>query len=385
MNNSSQINADKIVSNRKALYGWGLVFIFWTLIGFSATIQTYIHYSIHIDEKNEGFSWFHYLIEVLPPWYYWALITPIIFWISRKFPFERKQSVLLTFLIHLFISVILTIPYLGIAAFFYRISIDLPVTLTGIWQSTLSRIVSRFNFALLTYWAVLGFGFALDYYKQLQKREIQSAKIELELENQLITAKLDVLKMQLHPHFLFNTLNSVSGIMGNNLKGARRMLANLSELLRFNLESSTQQTISLKKEVELLNFYLDIERERFKDNLDVKISVQEETWKYKVPQFILQPLVENAIKHGISNADTKGVIKIDVFKEKEYLAIQIKDNGKGFPKKLKQGIGLRNTIKRLEKLYKVNYEFDLKATKTEGTIVSLKIPLKTAKYNKNNG
>lgn len=353
------------------------VFIFWTFIGLFAVIQSYIHYSIHNQEIDGILTWGRLFLEIIPGWYYWGLITPLVFKLSRRFPFERHQNLLSSSFIHLLLSCVLAIFYLLTNAFFYNVSRHISLYPDSVLNTLLNRMISGFYFAVLTYWAILGVGFAINYYRRFREREVVASRLELhssKLETQLVKTQLEALKMQLHPHFLFNTLHSISALMEDDVKSARRMIARLSELLRFTLDNSQKETVSLREEIDLLNLYLDIERERFKEKLDVKIEIPNDVWEYRVPNFILQPLVENAVKHGLSKNDAKSLISVSAFQNNGHLQITVADNGAGVDEKLQEGIGLRNTRERLERLYGNNYEFNLKNAPNSGVIISMTIP-----------
>lgn len=354
---------------------WLLVFIFWTLIGAIAAVQEYVA----IETRGVEVSFLRILITNLPI-YFWAITTPLIFYLGRRFLLSDKKKWTIILPVHLILGLIFASVYLGIVAVTTEAMRDEPLLWKNIWGYFQYRFGRAFHVSVLTYWAVLGFGFALDFYKRLQIREFQSAKTELELETRLVQANLDSLKMQLNPHFLFNTLNTVSAIMSDDLKGARRMIARLSELLRINLETSNQQKISLKEELDLLNLYLDIERERFKEKLKIKLDVPTEFWECKVPHFILQPLVENAIKHGIANNKTQGIIDISAKNIGSHLQIQVDDNGAGLSLDANSGVGLSNTRERLEKLYGEDFELILTDSKSGGVSVLLKIPFEIGEY-----
>lgn len=364
----------KTISNQSWLI-WLFVFIFWTLIGAIAAVQEYVA----IETRGAAVSLFKIIITNLPI-YFWAVSTPLIFWLGRRFQLSNRKKWAVVFPVHLLISLILAALYLGIVAITNEAMRVEPLEWKFVWGYFQYRFGRAFHVSVLTYWAVLGFGFALDFYKRLQIREFQSAKTELELETQLVQTKLDALKMQLHPHFLFNTLNTISAIMSDDLKGARRMIARLSEILRINLETSHQQKISLKEEIDLLNLYLDIERERFKEKLEISVDVSTKIWECEVPHFILQPLVENAIKHGIANTKTKGIIEISAKQNGDFVQIQIDDNGAGLANNLHQGVGLSNTRERLEKLYGEKFEMNLSNSDKGGVSVLLKIPFEKRNY-----
>ncbi|MEZ5426449.1 MAG: histidine kinase [Pyrinomonadaceae bacterium] len=373
IDNQSLINAAELpnpsTENRLV---WLSVFVFWTMIGAIAAVQEYIA----IETRGAPVSFWRTLITNLPI-YFWAVSTPLVFRAERRFPLgdRRKWGTVLPF--HIIFSLLSAAAYLGLISLVTVALRDEPFSLSAVGDYFRYRFGRAFHVSVLTYWAILGFGFALDFYRQMKTSEVEAARAEQELETRLVQAKLDSLKMQIHPHFLFNTLNTISAIMSDDIKGARRVIARLSELLRLNLESSDRQTIALGKELELLNLYLDIERERFREKLAVSLHAPPETLDCQVPHFILQPLVENAVKHGIANQKEKGRINIDIRQSGNHLRIEIEDNGSGPPETSRRGIGLQNTRERLEKLYRGNYEFALKKSEKGGTRVCLTLPFQT--------
>jgi LytS/YehU family sensor histidine kinase len=192
---------------------------------------------------------------------------------------------------------------------------------------------------------------------------------------------LQALKMQLQPHFLFNTLNAIAALVRKNEnKAATDMLAGLSDLLRLSLENVGAQEISLKQELEFLERYLEIERIRFKDRLQVRMHVAPETLEARVPNLILQPLVENAIRHGIASRSAAGVIEIRAEREGERLRLQIKDNGPGFPgeEPINRGVGLTNAMARLQRLYGAAQSLVFNNAPEGGAVVTLEIPFARA-------
>ncbi|MFN2391712.1 MAG: sensor histidine kinase, partial [Pyrinomonadaceae bacterium] len=219
------------------------------------------------------------------------------------------------------------------------------------------------------------------------EREREMARIALEtsqLETKLAQAQLDALKMQIHPHFLFNTLNSISVLIREDAIAANRMLVRLSELLRAALKSGNSPEISLKDELEFLRGYLEIEQTRFQDRLQVDFDIDKETLAAKVPNLILQPLVENAIKHGIAPLATAGKITIETRRQNGFVELSVSDNGAGLsdPAKESNGIGLKNTRERLEKLYGEKQQFEIASKTGGGFEVKIKIPFRTDDYGK---
>ena len=229
---------------------------------------------------------------------------------------------------------------------------------------------------MLTYWAILGVSLAVDYYRKYRERELRASQ----LETRLAEAQLQVLKMQLHLHFLFNTLHAISTLMHRDVEAAERMLTRLSDLLRHSFESVGVQEVSLKQELEFLDRYVEIEKVRFGDRLAVEISVDPELLDARVPNLILQPLVENAIRHGIASRAAGGRIEIEVRRDNGMLDLEIRDNGPGLPagddgSEGIGGIGLANTRARLKQLYGARHRFELSEAAGGGLAVNLTIPL----------
>ena len=186
--------------------------------------------------------------------------------------------------------------------------------------------------------------------------------------------------MQLHPHFLFNTLNAISELIYRDPESAERMISDLSDLLRMSFENLEIQEIPLKQELEFLEKYLEIELTRFHDRLKVEMHISPDTLDASVPNMILQPLVENAIKHGIGPRSEGGKIDIDALRENGHLALTVRDNGLGVPlgdvENLSEGVGISNTRRRLRHLYGESHSFSLKNEESSGLAVNLVIPYK---------
>src|SRR5262249_40591374 len=184
-----------------------------------------------------------------------------------------------------------------------------------------------------------------------------------QLEARLAQAQLQALKMQLHPHFLFNTLHAISALMRKDVEEADRMITRLSDLLRLTLENVGAQEATLRQELEILGRYLEIEQRRFGDRLQVKMEIEPETLDARAPNLILQPLVENAIRHGIAPRSAPGLIEIRASRAGDKLELQVRDNGVGLPtdhrEPIKEGVGLANTRARLEQLYGAAYRFEV--------------------------
>ncbi|HEV2129507.1 MAG TPA: histidine kinase, partial [Longimicrobiaceae bacterium] len=200
-------------------------------------------------------------------------------------------------------------------------------------------------------------------------------------EGQLTRAQLDVLKMQLHPHFLFNTLNAISALMHRDVPAADRMLARLGDLLRLSLEKAGTQEVTLRDELEFLEPYLEIEQTRFGDRLKVEWTIDSEALDAMVPHLILQPLVENSIRHGIAPRAAPGRIEISAQRSNGSLQLEVRDNGRGLnqgDQMRSTGVGLSNTRARLAQLYDGSHSFEVGGAPEGGVVVAMEIPFRPA-------
>ena len=236
-----------------------------------------------------------------------------------------------------------------------------------------AAFVSCFHLALLTYWCFLGVVQGLDAQQLARTREVQLA----EHRTALVQAQLQNLKDQLQPHFLFNTLNSLASLMHYDVKTADRMLNRLSDLLRISLRESGKDLVTLGQEVASVQAYLDIEKIRFEQRLDVQWSVPAELHASAIPPFILQPLVENAIKYGVAPRAGGGKLSIRAYAEQDALLIEVEDDAPpAQPQQAGFGIGLRNTRSRLEAMYGARQCVEL-LRGAAGTVARIRLPLQT--------
>lgn len=346
---------------------WISIFGVWTLLGVLSAVRIFLGYAY----AGYAVSWQRALVIALADWYSWALLAPAIAWIARRFAIERR-SWLRSVFVHLPASILFSILKMLIES-------RLLEWLDPASAQRYSPLL--FPSVLFTYYAILGTIYALDYYSKYRAHELKSSQ----LQAQLAEAQLQALKMQLHPHFLFNTLHAISSLMRRDIEAAERMIARLSDLLRLTLENVGAQETSLRQELEFLERYLEIEQTRFRDRLEVKMEVEPETLDARVPNLILQPLVENAVRHGIAPRAAPGLIEIFTRREDNKLELQVRDNGTGLPDEkgpgIKEGVGLANTRARLEQLYGADYRFDLRNRENGGLVVSLIIPFRAVKRN----
>lgn len=220
------------------------------------------------------------------------------------------------------------------------------------WTMPLQRIfLTNLDWLLMTYTTVVGFTYALGYYREVQARSVREAQ----LQTSLMEARLKTLEAELHPHFLFNTLHAVSTLLHTKPESADRMISRLSDLLRLTFDRTGAAKVTLQEELEFLQKYLEIEQIRFQDRLTVRYDIDPATLDAEVPRLILQPIVENAIKHGVSPRSGPGLIEVSSSIEGDRLSLQVRDNGVGLSGTARQqfdrGVGLPNTRDRLECLY----------------------------------
>jgi len=235
------------------------------------------------------------------------------------------------------------------------------------------RIFEQLDWSLMVYFGIVGVSHAVAFYHESQHRKLRAAQ----LETQVVEARLKTLEAELHPHFLFNTLHAISTLVHRDPESADRMISRLSDLLRITFDRSGEPKVSLKEEIDFLQKYLDIEQTRFQDRLTVSVHVEPAALDGEVPRMILQPLVENAIKHGIAGRSGGDNVQVTAGLDGERLWMQVRDNGAGLQvrtlKALRTGVGLSNTRARLDCLYGRHYRLEF-SDKHGGLSVLIEIP-----------
>jgi two-component system LytT family sensor kinase len=354
---------------------WLVGFFVWTIIGLSFASRTYLSYV----QSGTATEWQHVYSAYMIDFYLWGAVSPFIFWLSRRFPVERDR-LLSRIIFHFFVALGLnfivmtaacpTLWYLGYP------NLNVYPTLGALLKFTLTSHVMLHQ-SLLVYCGTLIAGHALEYYRQLQEGKTRAA----ELTSQLAQAQLAALKMQIHPHFLFNTLNSIAALLHKDVETADRMIARLSDFLRLTLNSSETSVVRLEQELEFLKTYLEIEKIRFQHRLQVNLKIEPDALDAKLPNLILQPLIENAIRHGIARQTSVGHLNVEARRDADRLLIKIEDNGPGLngskngKRKSGDGVGLSNTRARLEQFYESDFQFEIKNKPNEnGTVVNLNVP-----------
>jgi two-component system, LytTR family, sensor kinase len=320
-------------------------------------------------------------------WALWLLFLPAVAWLSFRFPIERKR-LFRNVALHLLACLLVVGANRAAFRIVPRLSpspqhSEPPGRLPGSMLVKLGPPAAfgvfvglRAALDVLVYWSLVGVCQAITNFRSSQERERRAA----ELEARLTSAKLQALRMQINPHFLFNTLNSIAALVYVNPRAADEMLGDLSELLRRSLNSMEEQEIPLAQELEFIGAYLSIEQKRFGERLRVEQNVPDELMMALVPALILQPLVENAIRHGIEPRRGPGLISIEAKQEDRHLRLIVRDNGRGLPpgdpdNSGRRGIGLANTRARLQGLYGPNQRFNLGRAEPQGCQVDIHLPL----------
>jgi two-component system LytT family sensor kinase len=358
------------VAPRRRLPRWLLVVGFWTLI--------VLVYSTRPMRTGPivwiPISWFDSLKIAAAQWYAWGILSVGIYGVNRMLPF-KKDALIQRLLCHVPLSLVFTVAYTYLNHALTML-LDAPNDLPWLGAS-ISETLLRASYRLGTfvYWAIAAIYVALDYQSALKDREIRAA----ELERLLTEARLTTLRSQLDPHFLFNALNSISAYVESAPRQARLMIEQLGDLLRLSLEHADEQEVPLEHELMFVDGYIQLQLARFADRLDVQVRVNDDVLTAAVPTFMLQPLVENAIRHGVSKLPTAGTIELSAWRNGESLRVRVRDNGPGLPPgwtiDQNMGIGLGNTRARLEQLYgKGAYALELTSDAVTGTCADVTIP-----------
>lgn len=342
---------------RKRWKVYGLGFLFWTVVGLLFTGQQYILQAPSVT-----------LLQVLATqmllWYLWGLSSPCLGWLDRRLPYRYPLTsrIMSRMLLGLLWTAGLVTLLLGVLV---------PVPLT--------RFLQFGPWHYLICLLILGVSIGRDYYTQAQQREVEAIR----LEKNLTEARLQALRGQLNPHFLFNTMNTISSLVEEDPHRAREMMEQLGTMLRFSLDSAHHAEVPLEQELTHLALYTDIIQARF-DDITVDVVADPATQDVLVPPFLLQPLVENAVQHGITVRARPGSIQIKIACVSDRLRISITDDGvglrEGWQLERDAGLGLRNTQARLQELYGDAVTFDLTGNRQGGTTILLVLPLHRVHY-----
>ena len=348
--------------------------------------------AISIVSANEWWLWFRFtngrsvgwlaLLKLTVPWpLLWGTLTPLILWLAHRFPVERQSW---PRRLPLYAATILALNALDVTYDRAVRPLVQPAAEAaagdgGARLSFAQGYVAQLEFNAACFLAIVLCAHVADYYRRLREREVSSAR----LQAQLTTAQLQILRLQLQPHFLFNTLNAISELVYQDPRRAERMIAYLGDLLRMSLDRGGRQRVPLREELEFLRAYLEIQRTRFRDRLEVSVDAPPETLDALVPSMLLQPLAENAIRHGLSRRAAAGRLAVaaSVRDAGHTLELRIEDDGVGLRDSGaasapdSSGVGLQNTRERLRHLYPGDHHFTVRDRLGGGVEVVISIPL----------
>lgn len=335
-------------------------FAVWTVLALLSALQS----ALYVEQTGGPVVWPRLLAGSLLDWYTCAIFTPVFFWMARRLPLERRHLTGRVPLYLLVTSICVVLKY----AFLARVLRSLGGT-SVTFEGALRR---SFISESIILWAVLGVVHGIEYYRRLRERELQLARVS----GELTAARLDALTAQLQPHFLFNALNGVSTLMHRDVEAADAMLASLGDLLRRSLDPSAGHELPLADELLILESYLDVVRARFADRLTIELDIEPAAAEVLVPRLLLQPLVENAIEHGIARRRGAGRVTVRAAVQGGRLLLDVEDDGAGlggapFPP---EGIGLSNTRRRLRELYGDDHSLALEERAGGGLKVALVLP-----------
>jgi two-component system LytT family sensor kinase len=349
------------------------LFAIATFLGAFSASQQYVAFNL----QGEAMPILGAIIWALPFWYMWALFAPFVVWMARRVPLVRTHwaSKLMG---HLVIASILSLLH---SAVIVSIQVGLQPAASGeafqqpFWKLLVSFAAYELSSNLLAYGAIVGITYAIDFYRRFKERELAATQ----LEAQLSQAQMTALRMQLNPHFLFNTMNTIAMLVRKQERDeAVRTLAGLSDLLRYVLEDSRTHEVPLRQELEFVERYLAIEQIRFADRLRVSIVAQPDTLDAHVPNLILQPIVENAIMHGVAARRSASMVEVKAERRDDLLVLTVGDDGPGLKGRkqdeVSEGVGLGNSRARLAQLYGEHQSLELFDARSQGAVARITLP-----------
>lgn len=319
--------------------------------------------------------WYALVVLNLFYWYTWAFFAPAVGWLTVRFRFDRarwKRAIP----VHVTAVIVFSVAHIFLMVGFQYL---FP---TRVWDLSfatvlINTIVQTFDTEMMNYWVIVGVTHAALYYQESRQRALTAAQ----LQTRLAQAQLKSLQAQLHPHFFFNTLHAISALMRRDVAAADRMLTRLSELLRLSLDRTGVAEVTLQEEIEFLEKYVEIECTRFQDRLTVRFDIAPDTLRALVPNLVLQPIVENAIRHGIAPRSGPGRVDVIARHENGHLTMEVRDDGVGLTEDafvaLQKGIGVSTTRARLQHQYGSRYRFEFMRHQP-GLTVRIAVPWRTA-------
>jgi len=338
------------------------VFAAWTALALLFAVTNSLTY---LSTGNPA-RWSLTIGMALAEWWVWAVLTLPVVALARRWPLERGR-LWRSVPVHVLASIVLAILKVAIDRAMRRSIFGFPVS-----YFLISNLVPQ----LVIYWGIVGAAHGLVYYRRSRERELRASH----LEARLAEARLQLLQMQLQPHFLFNTLHAISELVHEDAETADRMIAGLSDLLREALDANAVREVTLARELQLLQRYIDIQTARFGERLTVGVDIEPRALGALVPSLLLQPLVENAIRHGLASRAAPGRIDVRGTTAGDRLIVEVSDDGLGLerPDAVREGVGVGNTRARLQELYGADATFEMRDRPTGGVSVIVTLPRREA-------
>ena len=348
----------------------GVMVAGWAFLGFVLSLE--IYFNSRAGMSGGVVDFWHLAIPQFGRAAMWASLAPLILRLREKVPLNRGRWVGgVTF--HVLLSfTVMAVYYLG-RMYSYFLFWPEEKWPEGFWRAAAGGFYGRNIIDMAYYWGVLAFGYSLEIYQKYKNEELRSAQ----LEAQLIEAELKALREQLRPHFLFNTMNTIAVLVREQKNDAAvTLIARLSTLLRMSLDQNRAHEVTLREELDFLQRYVEIQQVRFSDRLEVNIAVDPAALAARIPNLLLQPIVENAILHGIAPKTTPGRVDVLAHVAGDCLHLEVRDDGVGLPPadSGRPGIGLANTRARLEKIYGNRHRLTLTSEPGRGVTVQIEIP-----------
>jgi two-component system, LytTR family, sensor kinase len=333
------------------------IFLGYTLFGLFQAVANSLTYLSTSGRAN----WIPSIKRSLGEWWAWAALTPLILHLAARWPLQ-KSTLVKHGALHLFAMGAIAV---------LKLYIDRWVRLR-LFGNAGPLLIGNLALNLIVYAGIVAAAHGFRYYHASRDRELHASQ----LEARLVETRLQLISMQLQPHFLFNTLNAISELVHEDPETADRMIAGLSVLLRQTLDVCNSPAVDIERELDLLHSYVDIQRARFGSRLDVTISAQAGALRATVPVLMLQTLVENAIRHGLSKRRDAGRIEIAITRDGDRVRLEVRDDGRGVGEEPRDGIGLTSTRARLEGLFGQDHTFDVSNAPSGGTLVTATIPFR---------
>lgn len=343
-------------------------------LGFVVLVTTQIGQMLFIYVKKNQIPDSFFIIErSVFIWFFWVMAVPAVYKLTKRFPL-CEPGLLRNMAIHFVFAVVISPIHVLYNMGTYELLHHGTDPIRNVTQTFYNGLEVLVVVDILLYAVIAGVTQLISNYDQSKKRELKN----LELESQLTTARLNVLKTQLQPHFLFNTLHGISSLIHENPEASRKMLNYLKILFEKSFNSDVQQLVLLEEELDLIGTYLEIEKTRLGNRMNVIWSIAPQSRSAIVPSLMLQPLVENAVKHGISQKINSGTIRLKTGIRNEMLELSVEDDGPGFnfnsPQRAGHGLGLQTTHERLFRLYDA-FKFDITKSDLGGAKIEIRIPL----------